>query len=60
VAAVCVFCRRQKVDPAFRPFCSERCRVQDLARWADGSYRAPGDAVQEPEDVERDHDKRNG
>jgi endogenous inhibitor of DNA gyrase (YacG/DUF329 family) len=55
-----VFCRRQKVDPAFRPFCSERCQVQDLARWADGSYRAPGDAVQEPEDVERDHDKRNG
>jgi len=36
---VCVFCRRQPVDPAWRPFCSERCKLQDLARWADGAYR---------------------
>jgi uncharacterized protein len=40
---VCVFCRRHAVDPKWRPFCSERCRLQDLARWADGSYRAPGE-----------------
>ena len=25
--------------PAWRPFCSERCKLQDLARWADGAYR---------------------
>ena len=49
---LCVFCRRQPVEPAWRPFCSERCKLQDLARWADGSYRvaaetaAPGDAVE--------------
>jgi len=36
---VCVFCRREPVDPAWRPFCSERCKLQDLARWADGAYR---------------------
>jgi uncharacterized protein len=57
MSALCVFCRRQKVDPACRPFCSERCRVQDLARWADGSYRAPGEPVTEPEDVDNEHDK---
>jgi endogenous inhibitor of DNA gyrase (YacG/DUF329 family) len=25
------------------PFCSERCKLQDLARWADGSYRLAAD-----------------
>jgi uncharacterized protein len=57
MSAVCVFCRRQKVDPVWRPFCSERCRMQDLARWADGSYRVPGEGIPEAEDVEREHDK---
>jgi len=36
---LCVFCRRHQVDPMWRPFCSERCKLQDLARWADGTYR---------------------
>ena len=50
--AVCAFCRRHPVVPAWRPFCSERCKVQDLARWADGSYRVSGDPLPEadPED----------
>jgi hypothetical protein len=26
---------------AFRPFCSQRCRALDLARWLDGSYGVP-------------------
>jgi endogenous inhibitor of DNA gyrase (YacG/DUF329 family) len=25
-----------------RPFCSERCRLADLGKWADESYRIPG------------------
>lgn len=25
-----------------RPFCSERCRLLDLGRWADESYRIAG------------------
>ena len=45
---LCVFCRRHAVDHAWRPFCSERCKLQDLARWADGSYRVPGERVEEP------------
>jgi endogenous inhibitor of DNA gyrase (YacG/DUF329 family) len=48
-ARVCVFCRRQPVDPAWRPFCSERCKLQDLARWADGAYRVAGDAAEPAE-----------
>jgi uncharacterized protein len=38
-ARLCVFCRRHPIDAQWRPFCSERCKLQDLARWADGTYR---------------------
>jgi endogenous inhibitor of DNA gyrase (YacG/DUF329 family) len=51
---VCVFCRRRPVAPEWRPFCSERCRLQDLARWADEAYRIPGDPVPEPETDPKD------
>jgi endogenous inhibitor of DNA gyrase (YacG/DUF329 family) len=33
------------VDERWRPFCSERCRNEDLARWADDRYRVAGDTV---------------
>ncbi len=26
----------------FRPFCSERCRLIDLGKWASEEYRIPG------------------
>jgi len=48
--ARCVFCRRQPVDPAWRPFCSERCKVRDLANWADESYRVGGEAPLDQDD----------
>jgi endogenous inhibitor of DNA gyrase (YacG/DUF329 family) len=25
----------------FRPFCSERCKINDLSQWAQESYRIP-------------------
>jgi endogenous inhibitor of DNA gyrase (YacG/DUF329 family) len=52
---VCVFCRLRPIDPAHRPFCSERCRTLDLARWADGAYRIPD---REPHD--EDETKSDG
>ena len=54
---LCVFCRRQAVDPQWRPFCSERCKLQDLARWADGSYRVPLEPVTEPEERQKEEGK---
>jgi endogenous inhibitor of DNA gyrase (YacG/DUF329 family) len=48
--SLCVFCRKSPADPAWRPICSKRCKLQDLARWADGTYRVPGDAVPDAED----------
>jgi hypothetical protein len=50
---LCVFCRRQPADPAWRPFCSERCKLQDLARWADGTYRVGGEPVSNPDGDEK-------
>jgi len=41
----CVQCRTQPVDSAWRPFCSERCKLLDLRNWVDGRYRVPGDAT---------------
>jgi len=43
----CPTCRRE-VDwegNRYRPFCSERCRILDLAAWADERYRIAGDPV---------------
>jgi endogenous inhibitor of DNA gyrase (YacG/DUF329 family) len=52
-----VFCRQRAVDAAWRPFCSERCKIRDLARWADGSYAVPGEAVEEPGEDEHGNNK---
>jgi endogenous inhibitor of DNA gyrase (YacG/DUF329 family) len=53
VPNVCVECRRAPSDPVWRPFCSERCRNLDLARWVDGSYRI---AAEPAPDAESDGD----
>ena len=37
---LCAYCRQRPVDPAWRPFCSERCKLADLGRWLRG-YRLP-------------------
>lgn len=42
---LCVGCRKHPVDDRWRPFCSERCKLLDLARWADGSYRVAAEPV---------------
>ena len=46
---MCVLCRLRVVDERWRPFCSERCRNEDLARWADGHYRVASDPVPAPD-----------
>ena len=45
---LCVFCRRHAVEYAWRPFCSDRCKLQDLARWADGTYRVAAEPLNDP------------
>ncbi len=36
----------------FRPFCSERCKNQDLGAWASESFRVPEDAQPDDPDYE--------
>jgi len=40
----CPTCRRLTAwdDNAYRPFCSERCKLRDLGNWASEAYRIPG------------------
>jgi uncharacterized protein len=45
------------MDPASRPFCSERCRMADLGRWLTEGYRVPGDAPLS-NDVDPEHPER--
>jgi endogenous inhibitor of DNA gyrase (YacG/DUF329 family) len=49
----CAYCRRRPVEPRWRPFCSERCKLTDLGRWLKGDYRVPGAA---PDGVRDDPD----
>ena len=46
---LCVVCRKDPVANRWRPFCGERCRNEDLARWADGRYRVAGDPTPAPD-----------
>ena len=56
-ARLCVLCGKHPVEQRWRPFCSERCRNEDLARWADGRYSVPGEPVPSPDDQDHDHDQ---
>jgi len=47
--AFCPICRRPAVKDA-APFCSLRCKDEDLRRWLVGAYRIPGGPAVDPED----------
>lgn len=49
----CPICGRPR-DPRFRPFCSARCRDQDLLNWLGGRYAIP---AQESEADESDEEE---
>jgi len=53
----CPVCRRPTRwhDNPYRPFCSERCRLQDLGNWLGERYRIPGPpAARPPDDSQTD------
>ena len=56
-ALPCVLCHTRPADERWRPFCSERCRNEDLARWADGRYAVASEPVPSPDtDTDADPD----
>jgi len=50
----CPLCRRETSwkDNPWRPFCSERCQMIDLGRWASEEYRVP--LVEDPQELSTD------
>jgi uncharacterized protein len=48
----CPACGRKAVYApanAWRPFCSERCRNEDLGAWASERFRIPAEQPEEPD-----------
>ncbi|MEO5357595.1 MAG: DNA gyrase inhibitor YacG [Nitrospirae bacterium YQR-1] len=48
-------------DSPYRPFCTQRCKLTDLGKWADGEYRIAAGPLDEkakngepPDDTEED------
>jgi hypothetical protein len=41
-------------DNPYRPFCSERCKLIDLGRWASEEYRIEGEKTSEKEDIDKE------
>jgi endogenous inhibitor of DNA gyrase (YacG/DUF329 family) len=54
----CPICKKEVVlgAPEF-PFCSERCRLIDLGKWASGEYVIPGAPVKEEKKDSQDDDE---
>jgi endogenous inhibitor of DNA gyrase (YacG/DUF329 family) len=55
---ICPTCKKETrwEDNSFRPFCSERCRLIDLGKWASEDYRIPGEKSDSPRN-DRDEKK---
>jgi len=57
----CPQCRKPTAwqENPFRPFCSERCQLVDLGRWADEDYRIAGPATEVvPDDNRSDSEEQ--
>ena len=51
----CPYCKKPakwEGNP-FRPFCSERCKMIDLGKWASDDYRIPGEKADD-EEIEKE------
>jgi endogenous inhibitor of DNA gyrase (YacG/DUF329 family) len=59
-ARLCVFCRRQPAEQPWEPFCSERCKLQDLAKLIDGGYRVTAGPMDESRVPTSDDDENTG
>jgi endogenous inhibitor of DNA gyrase (YacG/DUF329 family) len=55
----CPTCKKETDYSAnpYRPFCSERCKLIDLGKWAGGEFRVPTNE-RPPEEVHRSNGHR--
>jgi endogenous inhibitor of DNA gyrase (YacG/DUF329 family) len=60
VKLLCPICKKEvkSTDEQF-PFCSARCRIIDLGKWASGDYKisSPGDEAEEGVQQEKAEDE---
>ena len=59
---VCPTCGQQntwQVQNAFRPFCSERCKLIDLGEWANETRKIPGKTLDPTLSVLMENDPDN-
>ena len=56
----CPRCKQEIVweNTLFRPFCSEKCKLIDLGKWAEEKYRVPGEKVTN-EKNQKDEEEEN-
>ncbi|MBI3756110.1 MAG: DNA gyrase inhibitor YacG [Deltaproteobacteria bacterium] len=56
----CPVCKKETVwkGNAFRPFCSERCSLVDLGKWADGKYSVETGEGEEDREEGKEHEPR--
>ena len=57
----CPTCHKRNTwrpENAFRPFCSERCKLIDLGEWASETRKIPGEPV-DPNSLFTDHNISN-
>src|SRR4030095_9925140 len=49
----CPICKKKVAwkDNPFRPFCSDRCRMTDLGKWASDAYRIKWKEIEMPSEV---------
>lgn len=58
----CPHCGKENTwlaDNPFKPFCSERCKLIDLGKWADETHRIPGRAAEDPASEQENSDENN-
>ncbi len=53
----CPMCKKPRSE-SHTPFCSERCRDRDLAKWFGDSYAVPAEPVNPEEIANRDWDNQ--
>lgn len=51
---ICPICKKTTTweENAWRPFCSEKCKLIDLGKWALEEYRIPDKKIKENENGE--------
>ncbi len=58
---ICPMCKKETTwdGNPFRPFCSERCRLIDLGKWAAEEYRLADKKQDMPDNGDKDRNKKN-